>query len=216
VKRVVAVVLVVAGLVALGDVVATLVWQEPVSALRAGASQRTLDAEFARLQVAVPPLPRQRPSRAALARGARRLEARTAEGHAAARLRIPRIGLSTIVVRGSTVDDLRKGPGFITGQPLPGRRGTAAIAGHRTTYGAPFRSLDALRPGDPVEVELPYARMTYRVLSTRIVAPSDLAVLQRARRDRLVLSACHPLYSAAKRIVVTARLASIRAPARRA
>lgn len=215
-RRVLAVVLVAAGALVLADVVATLVWQEPVSALRAGASQRSLEAQLESLQPADPPPWRRPPSRAAVAGAAKRLEAGTAEGHAAARLRIPRIGLSTVVVRGSDIDDLRKGPGFITGQPLPGRHGTAAIAGHRTTFGAPFRSLDALRRGDPVDVDLPYARITYRVLSTRIVAPSDLAVLQRAGHDRLVLSACHPLYSAAKRIVVTARLASIRAPARRA
>jgi sortase A len=199
----------------LGDVAATLVWQEPVTALRAGSAQRSLGAELQRLERSEPaPRPR-RPSRRALARAARRLEAGTADGHAAARLRIGRIGLNAVVVRGSNLEDLRDGPGFITGSPLPGRRGTAAIAGHRTTYGAPFRRLDALRPGDPVEVDLPYARFEYRVLGTRIVAPTDLAVLRRAHRDRLVLSACHPLFSAAKRIVVTARLAAIRPPDRR-
>ncbi len=91
---------------------------------------------------------------------------------------------------------------------LPGVPGTAAIAGHRTTYGAPFRDLDELRPGDAVVVAMPYATFTYRVERTRIVDPSDLSVLARRRYDRLVLSACHPLYSAAERIVVLARLES--------
>ncbi len=213
--RALAIVLIVAGLVLLGDAAATLVWQEPVTALRAGSAQRSLGAELERLELAEPPPPRWRPSRRDLARAARRLEAGTADGHAAARLRIERIGLNAVVVRGSDLADLRDGPGFVTGSPLPGRRGTAAIAGHRTTYGAPFRRLDALRRGDPVELDLPYARFEYRVLGTRIVAPTDLAVLRGARHDRLVLSACHPVFSAARRIVVSARLGAIRPPDRR-
>jgi sortase A len=212
-RRALAILLVAAGLLVLGDVAATLLWQEPVSAVRAGAAQRSLGAQLRRLERAQPP--RRQVDRAAVARAARRLEAGTAEGDAAARLRIARIGLDTVVVRGSNLADLRSGPGFVTGSPLPGRRGTAAIAGHRTTYGAPFRRLDALRRGDAVEVDLPYGRFRYRVVDSQIVAPTDLAVLRRTRRDRLVLSACHPLYSAAQRIVVTARLAAVRPPERR-
>jgi sortase A len=214
-RRALAILLVAAGLLVLGDVAATLLWQEPVSAVRAGAAQRSLGAELRRLERAQP-RPGRHVNRAAVARAARRLEAGTAEGDAAARLHIARIGLDAVVVRGSNLADLRSGPGFVTGSPLPGRRGTAAIAGHRTTYGAPFRRLDALRRGDAVEVDLPYARFEYRVVDLRIVAPTDLAVLRRRRRDQLVLSACHPLYSAAQRIVVTARLAGIRPPDRRA
>ena len=109
-------------------------------------------------------------------------------------------------MEGTNPDDLRHGPGAYDDAPLPGAPGTAAIAGHRTTYGAPFRHLDKLEAGDPVTVELPYATFTYRVEGSRIVKPSDLAVLRRTGYDRLVLSACHPLFSAAKRIVVFARL----------
>jgi sortase A len=215
-RRVVAIVLVAAGLLLLGDAAATLLWQEPVSAVRAGAAQRSLGAELDRLERAQLRPADPHLSRRAVAGAARRFERGTADGHAAARLRIARMGLDVVVIRGSNIDDLRKGPGFITGSPLPGRHGTAAIAGHRTTYGAPFRRLNALRRGDPIDVALPYARFRYRVVSTRIVAPTDLAVLERARHDRLVLSACHPLFSAAQRIVVTARLAAVRPPDRRA
>jgi sortase A len=85
-------------------------------------------------------------------------------------------------------------------------RAFVAIAGHRTTYGAPFRKIDKVRKGDDITVTMPYGRFTYRVERTRIVAPTAVWVTQRVSYDRLILSACHPLYSAAKRIVVFARL----------
>ena len=69
--------------------------------------------------------------------------------------------------------DLRAGPGHFADTPLPGRRGTVAIAGHRTTYGAPFRRLDALRRGDPITMTMPYGRFVYRVSETIIVARSQ-------------------------------------------
>jgi sortase A len=119
-----------------------------------------------------------------------------------------------VVVRGTAPDDLREGPGLLDGTPLPGQHGTTAIAGHRTTYGAPFRHLDALRPGDPIILRLPYATYRYAVEGRRIVAPTDLSVLRRTRHDRLVLSACHPLFSAARRIVVLARLVHVGQSAR--
>ena len=89
---------------------------------------------------------------------------------------------------------------------VPGAPGTVGIAGHRTTYGAPFRHVDRMRPGDRIEVETAYATITYRVERLRIVPPSATWVVGRRNFDRLVLTACHPLYSAAKRIVVFARL----------
>ena len=119
---------------------------------------------------------------------------------------IDRIGLASVVVEGTEAGDLRAGPGHYPGTPLPGQRGTVAIAGHRTTYGAPFRRINRVRPGDEVDVVMPYGRFTYRVERTRIVPPTAIWVTQRVSYDRLILSACHPLYSAAKRIVVFARL----------
>ena len=80
-----------------------------------------------------------------------------------------------------------------------------AIAGHRTTFGAWFRHIDQLRPADPIVLNLPYGRFTYRVQRTRIVSPSAFWITKNVGYDRLVLSACHPLFSATKRIVVFAR-----------
>jgi sortase A len=82
------------------------------------------------------------------------------------------------------------------------------VAGHRTTYLAPFKTIDRLHPGDPVVLEMPYGSFTYRVQESRVVAPSAVWVTRNAGYPRLVLSACHPLYSASKRIVVFARLAT--------
>ena len=110
------------------------------------------------------------------------------------------------MVEGISTGDLRKGPGHYPTTPLPGERGTVAIAGHRTTYGAPFRRLDDLRRGERIMVDMPYGRFLYRVQSTKVVDDQEVSVLRRRSYDRLVLTACHPLYSAAERIVAFARL----------
>jgi sortase A len=130
-------------------------------------------------------------------------------GESVANIRIPKIGVDKYVVQGVGLADLRKGPGHYPGTPLPGEQGNAAIAGHRTTYGAPFRRVDELSPGSRIILRMPYGRFTYKVTGSRITTPSDAsALVSHAGTSRLVLTACHPLYSAAKRIVVSARLAS--------
>jgi sortase A len=108
-------------------------------------------------------------------------------------------------VEGTDLFSLRKGPGHYPSTPMPGQRGTAAIAGHRTTYGAPFRHLDRLHPGDRITLDMPYGRIVYHVERLKIVDDQDLSVLRRVRENRLILSACHPLYSAAQRIIAFAR-----------
>jgi sortase A len=205
--------LVVAGLLMLADAALTLAWQEPLSALRARGAQQHLAAQLHALELAAP---RRAGDRAQVALAASALARSRRDGQAVAELRIARIGLRTIVVRGTTAADLREGPGLLAGTPLPGQHGTTAIAGHRTTYGAPFRRLDVLRRGDAITLRLPYASFRYRVEGRRIVAPGDLSVLRRVGHDRLVLSACHPLFSAARRIVVLARLTGVGQSARSA
>lgn len=205
-------VLMLAGTLLLLDAVITLVWQEPVSAVYARLQQGGLEDRLDELEAAaVTPVERKAiarlPSgRRRLAFAARALDRRVEAGEPVGRLRLPRLGVTTVVVAGTDERSLRTGPGHYPSTPLPGARGTVGIAGHRTTYGAPFRRLDRVRRGDPIEVRMPYGRFTYRVERTRIVAPTATWVTQRVGYDRLVLSACHPLYSAAKRIVVFARL----------
>ena len=210
-------VMIVVGVILLADAAATLLWQEPVSAVYAHLQQNALDDDLSALERAPLAPAEQRaldripdPARKLTFR-ARALQRQLDGGDAMGRIVMPRIGVSEVFVEGTETGDLRKGPGHYPDTPLPGEHGTVAIAGHRTTYGAPFRNVDELAPGDRIELRMPYGRFTYRVERTRIVPPTETSVIDRVDHDRLVLSACHPLYSAAKRIVVFARLDSAEA-----
>jgi sortase A len=194
VLRFVASVMMVSGTLLIADAGVTLLWQEQVSAYVGQQNQETLKKAF------IDP-PR------------RVIQRQPLKGDAIAKIMIPSIGVSKYVVEGTDVDSLRKGPGHYPETPLPGESGTTAIAGHRTTYGAPFRHIDEVKHGEPIIIDMPDGRFLYRVQRTQVVDDQDLSVLDRVGYQRLVLSACHPLYSAAQRIIVFARLAR-REPAR--
>jgi sortase A len=213
-RRAAAAVLVAAGVLALADAAVTLAWQEPLSALRTAGAQRELRAELDARWRALPATARAvRHGARALRRDATTLRRGAPDGAAVARLRVPRLGLDTVVVRGARPNDLHRAPGLF-GAALPGEGATVAIAGHRTTYGAPFRHIDRLRRGDRVTVALPYATFRYAVTGRRVVDPGEVSVLARSGRERLVLTACHPLFSAARRMVVYARLVGVGRTAR--
>jgi len=209
--RTLSTVLIVAGALLLADAALTLLWQEPVSALYGRVQQDKLEGQLKDLEKAPIAAVDQRALRRLdasrrLAFAARSLKRRSKAGDALGRIRIPEIGVSDVFVEGTAAPDLRRGPGHYPATPLPGQRGTVAIAGHRTTYGAPFHDVDQLRRGDRIELDMPYGRFTYRVERLRIVKPTAVEVTDAVGYDRLVLSACHPLYSAAQRIIVFARL----------
>jgi sortase A len=187
VLRFVASVMMVSGVLLISDAVITLAWQEPVSAYFSQRQQVKLE-------------------KALIDPPARVVRKEPLRGDALGKLLMPSIGVSEYVVEGTDSENLRKGPGHYPDTPLPGQHGTSAIAGHRTTYGAPFRNLDDLKRGDRIVVELPYGTFVYRVDRTQIVDDSALWVTKRVGHDQLVLTACHPLYSAAQRIVAFARL----------
>ena len=186
VLRFVASVMMVSGALLITDAAVTLLWQEPISAFVAHRQQTRLK------EALIDPPPRV-------------IRRMPLPGDAIGRIEIPAIGVEDYVVEGTDLDNLRKGPGHYPKTPLPGGRGTVAIAGHRTTYGAPFRKLDELEPGERIELEMPYGTFVYRVQRTEVVESNALWITDRKRYDRLVLSACHPLYSAAQRIVTFAR-----------
>jgi len=145
-------------------------------------------------------------------------------GDALARLEVPDIGVDKVVVRGVDVPDLRKGPGHYPSTVLPGNEGNSAIAGHRTTYGAPFNRIDELQPGNEITLTGIQGEFTYRVLDPAIafagyedqidgfgpgyivVKPSATWVLDDFGDNRLTLTACHPKLSARQRIIVAAEL----------
>jgi sortase A len=128
------------------------------------------------------------------------------QGDAVAVISIPKISLEKTVVEGTGVPDLKKGPGHYTNTPLPGQPGNAAIAGHRTTYGAPFGNIGELNAGDEIDVTTKQGSFVYKVTGQQVVDPSDVSVLAPTNDNRLTLTTCHPKYSAAKRLVITAAL----------
>jgi sortase A len=135
-------------------------------------------------------------------------------GDAVAQIRIPKIGVDDIVVNGIGRDDLRKGPGHYPATPLPGQLGNSAIAGHRTTYGAPFGNLDQLATGDEILFRTVQGSFSYRVYNQIVVDPSDVSVLtpDPNRPATITLTTCNPKYSASQRLVVQASLESPNPP----
>jgi len=213
--RAISTVLIIAGVLMIADAGITLAWQEPVSALLARIEQNKLSGQLNRIEQRGP-TPVQRRVLAALPTQERRIEflareaRRTAHtGDPIGRIAIPKIGADFVVVQGTDTASLRKGPGHYPETTFPGLPGTVAIAGHRTTYLAPFRHVDELKRGDRIVLTMPYARFTYRVQRTQIVDPNAHWVTRDVGYQRLVLSACHPLYSAAHRIIVFARLGGV-------
>ncbi len=201
------------GGLALIDAGVTLVWQEPISALIAKLRQDHLSGTLHRLESAGPTLGELRrlaslpDERARVQYLAEQFERTSTNGSAVGRIVIPHIGADYVVVKGTDTDDLKSGPGVYPETHFPGIAGTTAIAGHRTTYLAPFRNIDSLRPGDHILLEMPYAHFTYTVIGQRVVLPTDVnAAIGEVGYTRLVLSACTPLFSASHRLLVYASL----------
>ena len=217
-------VLMISGLLLVVDAGLTLIWQEPVTAVIALIQRSQIDKHYLSFQTA--PLTQTErhvlvklPSlHQRIAYLARREQHQVGTGDAIGHIHIPKIGASYTVVQGTDEASLEKGPGHYPGTAFPGLGATVAIAGHRTTYLAPFRHLDALKPGDRIVLKMPYAAFTYVVQYRKIVLPTALWVTNNVGYERLVLSACNPLYSAAQRIIIFARLKSVTplGPARKA
>ena len=208
-------VLILSGLLLVADAGVTLVWQEPVTAaialmVRGEVNQRYLSYRTAPLTGADwRVLGDIRPPRERIGYLARRELRQVTTGDAIGQIHIPRIGQTYNVVQGTDEHSLEEGPGHYPSTALPGMGETVAIAGHRTTYLAPFRFLNQLTRGDRIVVTMRYGRFTYVVQYQRIVLPTDWAVTDNLGYDRLILSACNPLYSAAQRIIIFARLRSV-------
>jgi sortase A len=184
-------------------------WGDPITALYARHEQGQLAQSFdkeVRAWPVAPSGPDPSVATAHIRSDAHRYAAGLENSHPFGRLIIPRLGLNVIVVQGTDWwDDLSKGPGHYTQTTVPGLGRTVAIAGHRTTFGAWFRHIDSLRAGDPIILQMPYATFRYRVQYHRVVKSDDWSIIRQQGYDRLVLSACHPLYSASHRWVVFAR-----------
>lgn len=212
-----------AGLILAGAGVLTLVWalvvwqwKDPFTSLYTTWEQHRLEGQLNR------EFQDYARSRRTLVVGNTRAEARTL-GLAAARLRrttavgqpigrivIPRIGLNMIVVNGTDEGSLMRGPGRDLRTYMPGQNRLVYIAGHRTTYLAPFSHIDQIQPGDRITLEMPYGAFLYSAVRHVIVPADDVAVLRSPKHELLALQACHPRFFATHRYIVYARLRSVK------
>ena len=210
-------VLILAGLLLLADGAATLLWQEPVTAAIAMIRRDDVSTQFLSYRTA--PLTRLQTKalktihtpKQKISYLARTDLARVRDGDAIGQIHIPRIGHTYNMIQGTGTSDLESGPGHYPSTALPGMGQTVGVAGHRTTYLAPFRFINELQRGDKIIVTMPYGVFTYVVQYHRIVLPSDVQVVDNVGYDRLVLSACNPIYSASQRWIVFAKLDSVTA-----
>jgi len=211
--RITGAVLVGAGVLGLAWALLVWQWQDPITALYTTYQQHRLAASYnqtfdAYRAAAVPVVDRRvnlEAERRLIGLEARRYRRTLRTGQPVGRLRVPRLGLSIIVVTGTDESSLEKGPGWYTGTRLPGEGELIYIAGHRTTYLAPFANIDALGRGDAVILELPYATFLYRVTGHVVVPANDTGRLKSKGFEVVALQACHPRFFATHRYIAYAR-----------
>jgi sortase A len=207
--------LITAGIVVLADAGATLVWQEPMSAAYGSWQQGKAADELAKLENEFPTAAdlaqvagvEGDAAKASILAGL--FKAQVHQGEAIGRMHIDRMNLDIVLIQGTDTSSLQKGPGHYEWTPFPGQGGTVGVAGHRTTYLAPFRHINDLKAGDEIRIEMPYGVFTYTVTKHEIVDPSDVGIVKPVGYDQLVMTACHPVYSAAQRYAVFSKLTRI-------
>jgi sortase A len=207
--RILGTVLIVAGALILVWALVVWQWQDPFTALYTKWRQHQLTSQYEkRVRVYRPPIAHASPTlvRRSVAREARAYRLGSKRGEAIGRIKVSRMGVNMIFVNGTDHDSLKKGPGRDLRTFMPGENRLIYIAGHRTTYLAPFSHIDRTRPGDRVTLEVPYGRFVYSVTHHRIVKATDLSVLRSPRHELLELQACHPRFFASHRYIVYAKL----------
>jgi sortase A len=187
-------------------------WQDPITLVLNKRAQSELSSAYAvRVEREQPlvrprPLAKAAPSQAKLAAAYRK---RTEAGEPIGRLTVPRMDLRVMVVYGTDTETLKKGPGLHPSTGFPGQNFLTYVAGHRTTYGAPFSDIDKLRPGDKITFEVPYGTYRYEVVGHRIVRDDQIEVLKGRGREELALQACWPRFFASHRYIAYAKLVSV-------
>ena len=196
-------------------------WQDPFTALYTLYQQHKLASRYHKIADAYHPILATRRQggpgqgqrlsarevaveRRLVALDARRYRHTLHTGSPLGRIKVPRLGLNAVLVTGTDHDSLTKGPGWYMGSFLPGAGKLMYIAGHRTTYLAPFAHIDNLRPGDKVMIEVPYGTFVYRVRYHKIVPSDDVAQLRPGTHEVVKLQACHPRFFATQRYIVYA------------
>lgn len=218
--RITGTVMIVAGVLAVAWVVVVWQWQDPFTAVYTKYQQHKLASRFshtfATYQPPATPAPKPGVHTSTKATDEAQIKAAATayrktlkQGEPVGRLIVPRLGLKTIVVNGTSHDDLTKGPGRELHTYMPGQGELIYVAGHRTTYLAPFAHIDSLKPGDTIEFQLPYATFHYVVTGHSIVAADDLDVLRTHHKEVLALQACHPRFFATHRYIAWAKLVKV-------
>jgi sortase A len=213
--RLLGIVLAAIGLLGLVWVVVVWRWQDPFTALYTTWQQHKL-AQQLQHELAIRPSPKFAATESltaeahALELAAARDRRTATEGQAIGRIIVPRLGLNMVLVNGTDEGSLERGPGRDLRSFMPGQSRLVYIAGHRTTFLAPFARIDAIRAGDPIRLEMPYATFVYHAVRHVIVTADDLAVLRSPRHELLALQACHPRFFATHRYIVYARLVAVR------
>jgi sortase A len=206
--RVLGTALVVCGVGALAWALVVWRWQDPFTALYTKFQQHRLAGQYDRL-VAGYDAPRLQSAslavvRRTIAQESRRYRLATHQGEAIGRIIVPRLHLNMVFVDGTDEGSLEKGPGRDLRTYMPGEGRLVYIAGHRTTFLAPFSHIERLRRGDTVTLRMPYATFVYRIRNHRIVSADDLSVLRSPSHELLELQACHPRFFATHRYIAYA------------
>ena len=184
-------------------------WQDPFTALYTKWKQHQLASQYDKRARSFEPTisgASQAAERESIAREAKRYRTSSTRGEVIGRLRVPRMGVNMLVVNGTDHDTLKKGPGRDRRTFMPGENRLVYIAGHRTTYLAPFSHIDRLRSGDRITIEVPYGTFIYAVTRHRIVKSTDLSVLRSPHHELVELQACHPRFFASHRYIAYAHL----------
>ncbi len=210
--RILSTLLIAAGVLVLAWTILVWRWQDPVTAVYTHWQQHKLADRLDRLEASYQPRPARRDLAAeqlAIRREAGTFRQHVRPGQPIGRIVIGRIGLKMVLVEGTDHTSLKKGPGRDERTYMPGENRLVYIAGHRTTYLAPFSDINDIRPGDVIRLEMPYGTFVYRMTSHRIVRADDLSVLRSPKHELLELQACHPRFFASHRYIVYARLARV-------
>ena len=220
IARILGTLLIAGGILTLAWTIVVWRWQDPFTALYTHWQQQklahALNREFADFRPVTAGHRNLAAERVSIAADALRLQRSSARGQAIGRIVIGRIGLNMVLVNGTDHHSLTKGPGRDLRTFMPGEDRLVYIAGHRTTYLAPFAHIDDIRVGDYVRLEMPYGTFVYRAYGHRIVPANDVAVLRSPQHELLELQACHPRFFATHRYIVYARLVSVQPRGRRA
>jgi sortase A len=212
VSRLLGSLLIVVGALTLAWVVLVWRWEDPFTALYTHFQQARLSTTYEKRAAAYRPrlahgdlvsVQRQ------VASEARAYRRTLRTGEPVGRLLIGRVGLNMVVVQGTDHESLKKGPGHYAGSGMPGEGHLVYVAGHRTTYLAPFAEINDIRTGDYIHFELPYGTFTYRVTRHYVVSDKAVDVLEDHGTELLRLQACHPRFFATHRYLVDARLVGV-------